>query len=145
MSSNIQMFIAYWHLPCNCIQPQRRALIRGWRYRVPYKVFNAPDGTKWEVWMVNPTSTDRRHGEEFGQSSASANSATTGVTDRRRADSGPRTVVSPGFENGWLCFESSSGEKRRLVPVPDGWDIASADKLWMWCRAAAEVPRCDPG
>jgi hypothetical protein len=114
---------------------------------VPYKVFNAPDGTKWEVWMVMPTSTERRRGEEFGQSSASesANSTSAGVTERRRVDAGPRTVVSPGYENGWLCFESGSGEKRRLVPVPDGWETAAAEKLWMWCRLAAEVPRCDPG
>ncbi len=114
---------------------------------MPYKVFNAPDGTKWEVWMVMPTSTERRRGEEFGQSSASesANSTSAGVTERRRVDAGPRTVVSPGYENGWLCFESGSGEKRRLVPVPDGWETAAAEKLWMWCRLAAEVPRCDPG
>ena len=114
-----------------------------------YKVFNAPDGTRWEVWMVMPTSMERRRGEEFGRSSAasgSSESATmTEVTDRRRADTGPRTVVSPGFENGWLCFESAAGEKRRLAPVPDGWETASYDTLWMWCRAAGEVPRCDPG
>jgi hypothetical protein len=113
---------------------------------VSYKVFNAPDGTKWEVWMVRPTSTERRRSEDFGQSSASrSSSAPAGVTDRRRVDAGPRTVVSPGFENGWLCFESSSGEKRRLVPVPEGWETAPDDKLWLWCRSAAEVPRCDPG
>lgn len=112
-----------------------------------YKVFNAPDGTRWEVWMVMPTSMERRRGEEFGRSSASGSSDSAtmaGVTERRRSDTGPRTVVSPGFENGWLCFESKAGEKRRLVPVPDGWETASAEKLWMWCRAAAEVPRCDP-
>lgn len=115
---------------------------------MPYKIFNAPDGTKWEVWMVMPTTTERRHGEGLAQATAasgSTNSGTTGVTDRRRADSGPRSVVSPGFENGWLCFESSSGDKRRLVPVPDGWETATADKLWVWCQAAAGVPRCDPG
>lgn len=115
---------------------------------MPYKVFNAPDGTPWEVWMVMPTSMDRKRGEEDGHSSAASGrsgSATIDVSDHRRAGTGPRTVVSAGFENGWLCFESKSGEKRRLVPVPDGWETASADKLWMWCRAAAEVPRCDPG
>ena len=114
---------------------------------MPYKVFNAPDGTKWEVWMVMPTTTERRR-EGVGHlsaASASSNSTTTRVIDRRHADTGPRTVVSPGYENGWLCFESKSGEKRRLVPVPDGWETAPAEKLWMWCRLAAEVPRCDPG
>lgn len=27
----------------------------------------------------------------------------------------------PGYEHGWLSFEGG-GEKRRLVPVPSGWD-----------------------
>src|SRR5688500_19564608 len=90
--------------------------------------------------MVMPTSMERRRGEEFGRSSAasgSSESATmTEVTDRRRADTGPRTVVSPGFENGWLWFESAAGEKRRLAPVPDGWETASYDTPWTWARAA---------
>jgi hypothetical protein len=81
---------------------------------VAYKTFKDPKGTKWEVWQVMPTTTDGR------------------------------TVVSPGFEHGWLCFESDAGEKRRLAPVPGGWEDADSDKLWMWCRAATPVIECGP-
>lgn len=53
-------------------------------------------------------------------------------------------MVGAGFETGWLCFESEDGEKRRLSPVPDDWEGAAMDKLWLWCRAAKEVAKCDP-
>jgi hypothetical protein len=29
-------------------------------------------------------------------------------------------IVAPGFENGWISFETE-GEKWRLAPVPAGW------------------------
>lgn len=54
------------------------------------------------------------------------------------------TAVQPGYENGWLCFESEAGEKRRLVPVPDGWENASSDRLTAWCRVAIRVVKCGP-
>ena len=79
-----------------------------------YKTFEAPDGSKWEVWRVSPTV------------------------------SGGKTFVSESFEHGWLCFESDKGEKRRLAPVPEGWEKADNDHLWLWCRAAASVAECEP-
>lgn len=35
----------------------------------------------------------------------------------------------------WLCFESGT-EKRRLTPVPGGWESCSAEQLAALCRAA---------
>lgn len=112
-----------------------------------YKLFEAPDGSKWEVWAVMPTSQERRQTQRRKVSSALSGyrgPERRVSVDRRREDSSGKTLVSPGFEKGWLCFESTSGEKRRLVPIPDGWETAPADKLWLWCRNAAEVPKCDP-
>jgi hypothetical protein len=46
----------------------------------------------------------------------------------------------PGdFSNGWLCFESS-GDKRRLAPVPDAWERARDGELVEWL-ALAESPQ----
>lgn len=50
-------------------------------------------------------------------------------------------VLTPGFENGWLTFESNAGVLRRLAPIPEGWDVVSAERLELYCRAANEVPR----
>jgi hypothetical protein len=30
-------------------------------------------------------------------------------------------LVRPGYENGWLSFETDGGEKRRLAPFPADW------------------------
>ena len=48
--------------------------------------------------------------------------------------------VQPALAAGWLTFESSLG-KRRLAPIPLGWERASVEQLESWCRAASAVPR----
>ena len=114
--------------------------------RVPYKTFKAPDGSKWSVWPVFPTAAERRRSERRVAASGGYPGPERRHTPERRvrAVGGARTVVTAGYENGWLCFESEEGEKRRLVPVPDTWHTAEPDRLWLWCRAAVSVVKCDP-
>jgi len=50
-------------------------------------------------------------------------------------------VITPGFEKGWLTFESSSGALRRLAPIPEGWERLSDDRLIILLRNASGVPR----
>lgn len=113
-----------------------------------YKLFEGPDGTKWEVWLVVPTDAERRRGERR-TAHKSASLLYKGPErrvgpDRRTRHSSGRTVVAADFEHGWLCFESADGEKRRLAPVPEKWEEAENDKLWLWCTAAIEVAKCGP-
>ena len=43
----------------------------------------------------------------------------------------------PGFEQGWLTFEhDSSGERRRLAPIPAGWEAMADDRMLLLCRLA---------
>ena len=43
----------------------------------------------------------------------------------------------PGFEHGWLTFESlETGERRRLTPIPSDWETVSEDRLRLLCRVA---------
>lgn len=55
-------------------------------------------------------------------------------------------TVSPGYAGGWLTFECE-GERRRLAPIPTGWEMATRDLLMHWCarallaRAAGGEPR----
>lgn len=51
------------------------------------------------------------------------------------------TVLSSGFEQGWLTFECDNGGLRRLAPIPTGWEDAPQQKLNLFCRAAREMPR----
>lgn len=50
-------------------------------------------------------------------------------------------VINPGFEKGWLTFESEVGALRRLAPIPADWDRLSAERLVELLREAAQVPR----
>ena len=43
-----------------------------------------------------------------------------------------------GFRAGWLCFESGAG-KRRLSPVPDGWNSLEPSALERMLRRAMPV------
>ena len=76
-------------------------------------------GTEWRVWQVSPA----------GQT-GSANA--TEVFSRTSLNGTP-------FANGWLCFESPL-EKRRLAPIPDGWEFLDAGILEQLCSNATQVP-----
>lgn len=77
--------------------------------------FTDSTGVEWRVWEVFPTKT----GPTFvGSSHAS--------------------LKETPFANGWLCFESPA-EKRRLAPIPDGWEFRDITALEELCRVAAPV------
>jgi len=40
---------------------------------------------------------------------------------------------------GWLTFESDRG-RRRLVPIPTGWDLLSDERLDLLCQLAEQGP-----
>jgi hypothetical protein len=62
-------------------------------------------GHDWDVWEVHPTLA--------GQTPIG-----TGVKGR----------VSQRLAAGWLAFQSAH-EKRRLAPVPDGWEAMSDEEI----------------
>jgi hypothetical protein len=33
------------------------------------------------------------------------------------------------MHNGWLAFESATGERRRLVPAPENWDALTDHEI----------------
>ena len=45
-----------------------------------------------------------------------------------------------GYQSGWLCFESAT-EKRRLTPLPSGWESLPLDALNGLLGTAVEVRR----
>jgi hypothetical protein len=97
--------------------------------------------------MVTPAAAERRKVDR--RASVSETEAYRGEFDRRRTPERRhgtfrRTIsVASEFSNGWLCFESE-GEKRRLAPVPEGWEEAGPDRLSTWLQAAKRVVKCGP-
>ena len=51
-------------------------------------------------------------------------------------------VLSRGFENGWLTFESLS-EKRRLIPIPTHWEDLTQAELRSLCERAKRIARAE--
>jgi hypothetical protein len=84
--------------------------------------FTDSAGVEWRVWEVFPTTANTL-------SVAEANSL--------------RSLSTTPFANGWLCFESRS-EKRRLAPIPVGWEHRDAPMLQELCAKASIVPARRP-
>jgi hypothetical protein len=78
--------------------------------------FTDSTGTEWRVWEVFPT--------QAGFSPA------TEVLSK--------TTLLPAFANGWLCFESAQ-QKRRLAPIPQGWEFNEPTLLEQMCQQAEPV------
>lgn len=108
-----------------------------------YRTFLDPRGRVWEVWMVHPSSIERRKMERRSRVENAVALIELRVVGDRRAYSGTRGPVSAEFSSGWLCF-SSHEEKRRLAPVPVNWMSANDGQVAEWCRIAKRVVRCGP-
>jgi hypothetical protein len=48
--------------------------------------------------------------------------------------------VDPSLAEGWLCFERG-GQRRRLSPIPDDWDVLPDAELARLWELAQPVPR----
>jgi hypothetical protein len=100
---------------------------------VALREFADAEGRHWSVWDVHPTLAERRH-QNAGPP--------PGIRERRRFVEA-RTRVSVRMAHGWLAFEASDGERRRLAPIPDvpkGWARASDAELRAWCAQAEPAP-----
>ena len=108
-----------------------------------YRTFLDPRGRLWEVWMVHPSSIERRKFERRTPVENAVFLIEQRVMGDRRAQPGMRSSVATEFSSGWLCF-ASHGEKRRLAPVPVNWMSANDGQVAEWCRIARRVVKCGP-
>ena len=56
------------------------------------------------------------------------NTATVWAGPERRKREEYRVMLGDQWAHGWLAFETR-GEKRRLAPIPDGWEEMTARDL----------------
>ena len=112
-----------------------------------YRTFLDSQGRRWEAWLVTPAAAERRRVDRRAAAGGSdafpANLERRKTPERRRSPFHRSVSVASEFSQGWLCFESE-GEKRRLAPVPAGWDEAGPDRLSTWLQAAKRVVKCSP-
>ena len=83
-------------------------------------------GLRWRAWDVHPGAerpgipSVHPHGPEAEPEAL--------FSDRVRRQ----------FAEGWLAFETA-GERRRLAPIPPGWEELPEDKLRELCERAARL------
>jgi len=94
-------------------------------------------GNHWQVCDVNPGYIERRSGADRRSRSRRA-----GMPERRVRRQ-PRMVVAPRFRTGWLVFESN-GDRRRLGPIPPGWEFASERDLRGLLYSAEQLRPMEP-
>jgi hypothetical protein len=81
--------------------------------------FTDSTGVEWRVWAVFPsTSAEPTSAEALSRSS----------------------LKETPYANGWLCFESAK-EKRRLAPIPAGWEFRDQPFLQDLCGQATMARR----
>ena len=66
---------------------------------MPHRTFVDDAGVEWTVWDVHPTIRERL----------------------------PR--VTEHLRDGWLALQGSETDRRRIAPIPDGWQEWSDDQL----------------
>src|SRR5215218_322098 len=79
--------------------------------------FTDSEGREWRVWDVFPFGGPRA--ERRSRDRRVAQSGTYPGAERRGRERRVRTptLLTPGLEKGWLCFENHV-DKRRLTPIP---------------------------
>jgi hypothetical protein len=121
---------------------------------MPYRSFVDAEGTPWNVWDVRPQWGDRRVATDRRVANVDEDETLDppvlerrrATADRRQRDSdGLRRVkLAQGMSAGWLTFEAA-GERRRLSPIPPGWEEGSpADLADLCARAASSRPHQPP-
>jgi hypothetical protein len=106
------------------------------------RTFRDPNGIEWRVYTLVPKGLERRNRPDRRRGS---DSSYTGPERRQQQDrrqraregpnSQPQAWVLPGIQGGWLVFDSGA-ERRRLTPIPPGWETATEAELDQLCRLA---------
>jgi len=140
-------FSRSWATARSCWQEIRSALpnFRAREKSVTHRTFKDPQGRIWDVWQVHPSAAERRFSQRrvFDGDRTDCSERRSGE-DRRLSERDTRAPVAAEFAYGWLCFETL-GEKRRLAPVPEGWDRADDETIEQWCAMAKPAVRRKTG
>jgi hypothetical protein len=96
-----------------------------------HRTFVDEQGRSWEVWEVHPEIVERRLNED-------RRSVPRQTADRRQHVD-IRFRMAPELRHGWLAFQSDV-ERRRLAPIPEGWERLNDEDLQLLVRTASPQP-----
>jgi hypothetical protein len=101
---------------------------------MPHRRFTDSSRVTWDVWNVDPSHAERRGEPRDRRRSMRPE------PDRRRTTGEMRVRISIELTHGWLAFESKR-EKRRLAPIPEGWESLDDAGLERLCAQAQPIGR----
>jgi len=110
---------------------------------VAQRVFRDQGGVEWVVVDVMPDVGNRRAGAERRRSVAPDIVIERRQTDRR-VRARPRVLLGSELERGWLYFhtdEDAELARRRLAPIPPGWESLPDVELAALLARARQVTR----
>lgn len=93
--------------------------------------FTDDRGERWRVWEVHPRLLERRHADDPSKRPA---------VERRRTPQLRVKPSDPAMTEGWLTFDSR-GERRRICPIPAGWEHSDDAELRRLLARAIPVGR----
>lgn len=105
---------------------------------MPLRIFQDEAGREWRVWEVRPLRPERREADRRCVACDVPVDRRRGSDRRQRWEM--RVRLTDGLGLGWLAFDSDA-EKRRLAPIPEGWDALPDGELCALCRHARPSDR----
>jgi hypothetical protein len=99
---------------------------------MPHRQFVDSKRTTWEVWDVEPEDAERRRrpADRRGNPRASG--------ERRHVEDHSRVRIKVELSGGWLAFQSKH-YRRRLAPIPVGWETMDPSALEQLCEQATSI------
>lgn len=106
-----------------------------------YRTFDDDQGKNWKILEVRPSSEERRAANRRGRQQDRGDDIERRAEVNRRAELDGRLDHLHPLAHGWLLFRSD-GQKRRLAPIPIGWDLYQGGQLReLWKKADVIVAR----
>ena len=100
---------------------------------MPHRQFTDSKRTTWEVWDVEPSHAERRLSGDRRKGKRTSG-------ERRQVEDRARVRMKSDLSHGWLAFESKH-DRRRLAPIPSGWEAFDASTLEQLCERAKSIGR----
>ncbi len=107
----------------------------------PHRTFRDDAARLWNAWDVIPSWGERRARERRAERGVPP----AAIADRRRLERrhlrGIRIALPPRLAQGWIAFECGD-ERRRIAPIPTGWDeLGEVELQAIWKSAELLPPR----
>jgi hypothetical protein len=105
----------------------------------PHRTFLDDLARLWNAWDVIPAWGERRVLDRRARSPEIGARVVDRRLRERRRTRGLRIALPPRLANGWIAFECGD-ERRRVAPIPEGWDALPEPGLRELWRAAEHLP-----